>query len=443
MVKIRVFIRDHLTSFRIILIGFVLLILVGAFLLTLPVASASAEKTPFLDALFTSASATCVTGLVVRDTATYWSSFGKCIILFLIQIGGLGVVSVAVFMMVLSGRQIGIHQRSVMQDAISAPQIGGIVRFTKFFILGTLLFESLGVLALLPVFIPDYGLIKGFCFSVFHSVSAFCNAGFDLMGGFSSLTFYKSHIWLNLIIMLLIIAGGIGFSTWRNLLEEKFKWRNLNVQTKIILFTTAVLLLLPYAYFYCIEFSEYALKERILFSAFQSVTPRTAGFNTFDYSAMSEGGLLITILLMLIGGAPGSTAGGMKVTTVFVLVLASISNLQRNENVNCFKRRMDYSVIQNAFSILMVYFWMLAAGTIILSRVESIPVIHAMFECASALGTVGLTVGITPVLSPLSKIILILFMYFGRVGGLTIAYAAVSTRRKAFKKYPMEKIAIG
>ena len=446
MLRFRIFLRDQMTSFRVILAGFMLLIFAGAFLLSLPISSAAHVKTPFLDALFTSTSAACVTGLVVRDTATYWSLFGRTVILILIQIGGLGVVTVAVFMIVISGKQIGIHQRTLMQDAISAPQIGGIIRFTKFFIGGTVLLEAIGTAALAPVFIKEFGISKGLTYSLFHSVSAFCNAGFDLMGirgPYSSLSTLQHNHWVLTVIMFLIVSGGIGFLTWRDLLDNRFRWRKLRLQTKIILFTTGVLLGLSFLYFFFAEFGNLRLSDRLWYSMFASVTPRTAGFNTFDYGAISEVGLLITILLMLVGGAPGSTAGGMKVTTLFTVCLASADDLRRKEDVNCFGRRMDETTIHKAFSILLAYTVLLLTGTALLSATESIPLVNAMFECASALGTVGLTTGITPGLGPLSKVILILFMYFGRVGGLTIIYAAVSVTKRTIRRFPKEKIAVG
>lgn len=446
MRKFRIFVQDFMNSFRTILLGFLILILLGAFLLWLPVSSAEGVHTPFLNALFTSASATCVTGLVVYDTAAYWSVFGKIVILLLIQIGGLGVVTVALATLAVTGKRIGLLQRSTMQDAISAPQIGGIIHFMLFFVKGSLLVEGVGALALSPVFIRQYGFVQGICYSVFHSVSAFCNAGFDLMGihgQFSSLTMYRTNTYVNVVIMALIIIGGLGFMTWRDVLSNRRNLRGLRLQSKIIIVTTLVLLAIPFAYFFLFEFSGYDMKERILYSAFQSVTPRTAGFNTFDYGKMSDNGLLITIILMLTGGAPGSTAGGMKVTTLAVLLMAANSYMHRRDDVNCFKRRLDLNSIRNALVLIVVYLQLMLLGAVILSHLEKLPILNTMFECASALGTVGLTTGITTGLTPVSRIILIGFMYFGRVGGFTLAYASVAGKKKSKTKYPEEKIAIG
>jgi trk system potassium uptake protein TrkH len=436
----------HITSFRLILISFFMVILAGALLLMLPASSASGTATPFIDALFTSASATCVTGLIVYDTATYWSAFGKTIIFFLIQIGGLGVITVAIAAVMVSGRKIGIRQRSVMMDAISAPQIGGIIRFTRFILLGTLAVEVTGAVLLSIPFIMRFGFPTGCIYAIFHSVSAFCNAGFDLMGivePFSSLTSFAGSIWVNLIICLLIIIGGIGFLTWNDILVNRYHYTRYRLQTKIILATTLFLIVVPAVYFFIFEFTDAPLKERILLSVFQSVTPRTAGFNTADYSAMSENSLLISILLMLTGGAPGSTAGGIKVTTFGVIVASTVACLRQQENTSCFKRRIDPSVLHTAFGIMMIYAGLFFIGSLILSGIESAPMINCMFECASALGTVGLTTGITPSLSCISKIMLVLFMYFGRTGGLTLAYAAVSIRTKTSSRYPVEKIMVG
>ena len=446
MSELRLRLRDHLNSFRTIFWGFVLLILAGAFLLSLPSATMDHTRVPFLNALFTSTSAACVTGLVVYDTATQWSIFGRTVILVLIQIGGLGVVTFTILTLMLTGKKIGIMQRVTMQDAISAPQIGGIVRFTKFFLIGTAVMEGLGALALYPVFAREFGAVNGIGYAIFHSVSAFCNAGFDILGKgrpFTSLTTYIAHPGVNLTVILLIVIGGIGFLTWSDLLQNRFRFRTLRLQTKVVLTTTAVLLLIPFLFFFFKEFADMEIGQRFLASLFQAVTPRTAGFNTFDYSKMSESGLLMTIVLMIIGGAPGSTAGGMKVTTIAIVLLAAKAFLTRKSNVNCFKRRIDAPVIHNALTLLIVYTMLLLLGTIVLAECENLPVIQTMFECASALGTVGLTTGITPGLCDVSKVILILFMFFGRVGGVTLAYAVVSSLKKDVSKYPVEKITVG
>ena len=446
MLNVRIYIQDRLTSFRIILLSFVFLILTGAILLSLPIASTTEGGVPFLNALFTSTSAACVTGLVVYDTATKWTLFGKIVIMILIQIGGLGVVTAGVAIVTFTGKQVGLVPRIVIQDAVSAPQIGGVIRFMKFLVTGTFCIEAAGALCLLPFFVGRFGLPRGAGYAVFHSVSAFCNAGFDLMGveqQFSSLTSCAANVTVNVTIMLLIILGGARFLTWNDLLKNRFRLRKLRLQTKLILASTAVLILLPFLFFYFLEFRGHSGIERLMLSLFQSVTPRTAGFNTFDYGQMSENGWLITIFLMIIGGAPGSTAGGMKVTTMAVLIISAGAYLRRRTDVNCFRRRIDQDVIHNAIALLTLYIFLLLGGTMLVSNIEGLPVLPSMFECASALGTVGLTTGITTGLSAFSRILLICFMFFGRIGGLTLGYALASSVRQNTGRLPAENVSLG
>lgn len=437
--------KKKLTSFQIIIFGFLGVILLGTFLLMLPVSSRSGHMTPFMDALFTSTSAVCVTGLIVHDTATYWSSFGQFIIIVLIQIGGMGVITVAASFALISGRKISLMQRSTMQEAISAPKVGGIVRLTSFIIKITLLIELLGAVIMAPVFYKDFGM-KGIWMAFFTSISAFCNAGFDLMGvkeHFSSLTYYMAQPVINITIMLLIIIGGIGFLTWDDIRSNGFHVHKYRMQSKVILWTTALLLILPAIYFFFYEFGSLTFKDRIFSSLFQAVTPRTAGFNTVDLTSMSETGQSITIALMLIGGSPGSTAGGMKTTTIAVLFTTAISTFRRKEYASYFGRRIDDDVIKNAATILLMYITLCFTGALIISMTEGYPMLTCLFESASAVGTVGLTLGITPSLHLLSRIILILLMFFGRVGGLTLIFAALSGTQKNVSKLPREKITVG
>lgn len=437
--------KKNLTSFQIIIFGFLGTILLGTLLLMLPISSKLGHMTPFMDALFTSTSAVCVTGLVVHDTATYWSSFGQFIILVLIQIGGMGVITVAASFAMISGRKISLMQRSTMQEAISAPKVGGIVRLTSFIIKITFLIELLGAVILAPVFYKDFGT-KGIWMALFTSISAFCNAGFDLMGvkaHYSSLTYYMSQPVINITIMLLIIIGGIGFLTWDDIRSNGFHVHKYRMQSKVILWTTALLLILPAIYFFFYEFGSLTMKERIFSSLFQAVTPRTAGFNTVDLTSMSETGQSITIALMLIGGSPGSTAGGMKTTTIAVLFATALSTFRRKEYASYFGRRIDEDVIKNAATIFLMYITLSFTGALIISITEGYPMLTCLFESASAIGTVGLTLGITPSLHLLSRIILILLMFFGRVGGLTLIFAALSGTQKNVSKLPREKITVG
>lgn len=418
----------------------------GTVLLMLPFSSAEKVITPFHEALFTATSAVCVTGLVVKDTGSYWSLAGQTIILALIQIGGLGVVTVAASVSILSGKKISLMQRSTMQDAISAPKVGGIVRLTRFILRGTFLIEAAGTVLLLPVFMGDYGK-KGIWMSVFHSISAFCNAGFDILGTdssmFPSLTGYSGNILINLVIMLLIITGGIGFLTWDDIYTNKLNFKRYRMQSKIILMTTACLILFPTVFFYICDLTKLPMEKRLLAAAFQSVTTRTAGFNTINISEMSEASKAVMILLMLIGGSPGSTAGGMKTTTFSVLILNAIATFRSQENAGAFGRRLEYHVIKNAATIAMLYFALFFGGGIAISVYEGLPLLDCLYEAASAVGTVGLTLGITPELHVFSQVVLIILMYLGRVGGLTLIYAVFSGRNKGNAKLPLEKITVG
>ena len=382
---------------------------------------------------------------MVYDTAAYWSVFGQTVIIILIQIGGMGVITVAASFALISGRRISLMQRSTMQEAISAPKVGGIVRLTSFIIRISLLIELLGAVAMAPVFCRDFGP-KGLWMALFHSISAFCNAGFDLMGTsmpFSSLTGYTADPVINVIVMLLVVIGGIGFLTWDDIRAHKLHVHQYRMQSKVILCTTAILLLFPALYFFFFEFSSLVPGERVLASLFQSVTTRTAGFNTADLTALSEPGRYIMIALMLIGGSPGSTAGGMKTTTIAVLFASAISTFFRKEYAHFFGRRIDDSVIKNAATILLMYLSLFFFGGLAISIIEGAPMLDCLFETASAVGTVGLTLGLTSQLGLVSRGILIVLMFFGRVGGLTLIFAALSGTAKNVSKYPQEKITVG
>lgn len=437
--------KRRLSTFQTIILGFAGVVLLGAFILMLPISSKSGTVTPFSDAIFTSTSAVCVTGLVVQDTATYWSTFGQGAILLMIQIGGLGVITVAAAFALLSGRKIGLMQRSTMQEAIAAPKLGGIVRLTGFILKATFLFELAGALVMMPAFCKDFGL-RGIWMSFFHSISAFCNAGFDIMGHtgaeFSSMTSYMANPLINITLMLLIVIGGIGFLTWDDIRTNKFHVRHYRMQTKVILATSGLLILFPAIFNFLFEYSDMPIKERVLSSLFQSVAPRTAGFNTTDLSALSGSGRLVMIILMLIGGSPGSTAGGMKTTTFAVLTANSFAVFRKKESPTFFKRRIDVDTVKNASTILMMYIMLFLGGAVVISFIEGLPLGACIFETASAVGTVGSTLGITTQLGTLSRCILIGLMFFGRVGGLTLIYAAVSGGNNV-SKFPQEKITVG
>lgn len=443
--------KKRLTSFQIIILGFLIVILTGSILLMLPFSARNGKITPFADAVFTATSATCVTGLVVHDTATYWSAFGQAVILLLIQIGGMGVVTIAVSLAAISGRKIGLMQRSTMQEAIAAPNVGGIVRLTGFILKATILIELTGALLMLPVFCKDFGVLKGIWYALFHAISAFCNAGFDLMGSveqFSSLTGYGANGIINVVIIGLIIIGGIGFLTWDDVKCNGIHMKKYRMQSKVVLIMAVLLIVFPFLFFFFGEFGRETWKnmtvgEKILSALFQAVTPRTAGFNTVDLTMFSEAGQTIITILMLIGGSPGSTAGGMKTTTVAVLFMTLFAVFKRKEDTECFGRRIDEGAIKYAATILLMYLTLFLAGGITISCIENLPIRICLFETASAIGTVGLTLGVTPRLGAVSRLILIVLMFLGRVGGLTLIFAALSGKQRNVSKLPKEKITVG
>ncbi len=434
------------SSARIILFGFIIMIFLGASILSLPISSRSREFTPFIDALFTATSASCVTGLIVYDTATHWSVFGKIIIIAMIQCGGLGVVTMLTVFTQVTGKKIGLRDRATLQSALSAPQIGGIIRLTSFIFKATIIIEMIGALLMFPRFMKDFGITKGIYYSVFHSISAFCNAGFDLMGDvskFSSLTKYQSDIMINVTIMLLILIGGLGFLIWKDIVDYRFDIKRYSTQTKIVLTMTFILVLFPSILFFFTEFSGLDIKTRVLSSLFQAVTPRTAGFNTIDYTKFSDNGIAMTIILMLIGGGSGSTAGGIKLTTIFILVATMCSVLKQDKEVAVFKKRIEPDIIKNAVAVFALDIFLFIVGSMIISGIEGFSLKETMFECASAVATVGLTLGITPHLGIISKILLICMMYIGRVGGITLIFAAVTPKKNGNARYPKDQVAVG
>lgn len=439
--------RRHITSSQIIVLGFAAVILIGALLLMLPIASREPGGATFADSLFTSTSAVCVTGLVVQDTGTYWTAFGQAVIISLIQIGGLGIVTMAVTVVRLSGRRIGLMQRSFMQDSISAPQVGGIVRLTNFIIRTTIMIELLGAAIMMPTFIHDFGMGKGIWYAVFHSISAFCNAGFDLMGvngKFSSIVQYVNNPAISLTIAGLIIVGGIGFLVWDDVASHRLHFKAYRLQSKVAITVTVVLLVLPTLYFYSGEAQALpsAAGGHFLAAFFQAVTPRTAGFNTVNLLAFSDVGVGLFIVLMLIGGSPGSTAGGMKITTIAVLAAESLAVFRQSGSIHFFDRRVAEDVVRTAAAIFLMYVMLCVGGGMIISRIEGISLLTCLFETASAIGTVGLTLGITPQLGLVSRFILVLLMYFGRVGGLTVIFA-VSRGNHSHSQWPREPITVG
>ncbi|MBQ2896096.1 MAG: Trk family potassium uptake protein [Oscillospiraceae bacterium] len=438
--------RRRLSAPQTILISFAALILLGALGLTLPCSSRGGQATPFGDCLFTATSAVCVTGLVLRDTATYWSPFGQGVILLLIQLGGMGVVTAAAVLLRAAGRQMSLRGRSLLQDAASAPELGSSGSYAAFILRFMLLFELAGAALLSPVFVRDYGWGRGLWMALFHSVSAFCNAGFDLLGeqgAFCSLTPYVASPLVNLVIMLLITAGGLGFLTWEDILKKGLHFRSYRFQSKLVLLSAVLLIVFPALYFYFCELWALPAAPRLLAALFQSVTPRTAGFNTVDLTAFSETGQLLLCLLMLTGGAPGSTAGGMKTTTAAVLLLGAAGVFRRREHGGLFGRRVAERSFRQAAALLLLYGALFFLAGALMSRWEGLSLLSCLFECASALGTVGLSLGLTPQLCGASRLLLMLLMFLGRVGGLTLFYAALPAGEEPAFRLPEEEVNVG
>lgn len=437
---------------KLILSGYLIIILAGTLLLALPAATRGPGGTPLSDCFFTATSATCVTGLIRYDTFTHWTLFGQLVILGLIQIGGVGFMTIAILVMVLTKRKIGLNQRSIMQNSISAPQIGGIVRLTKFIALGTVIIEGVGAVFLSVSFIPRFGLKKGIYFSVFHAVSAFCNAGFDLMGGttgeFSSLTGMAGNWYVGLVIMLLIFVGGLGFGVWHDLGTRRFRFRRLKLQSKMVLSISVGLIVLGAAALALLEWKqplyvEMSIGEKLHASIFQSVSARTAGFNSVDLSGLTDGGLFVMICLMFIGGSTGSTAGGIKTTTFWILCISIIATFRRKKNIEMFGRRMEEGITRTASCVFMTYLLLTSASAVLISALEGLPLLTALFETVSAMATVGLTLGVTPTLGMVSKLLLAFLMLCGRVGSITMLLAFSSEKRVTNSKLPLEKVQVG
>ncbi len=442
--------RQGLSQTQYIAFGFFLLIMTGTFLLMLPISSKSGKGMDFLGALFTATSASCVTGLVVADTWTQWSLFGQLVVITMIQIGGLGFITIGVFLSILLRRRIGLRQRGLMQESTSALQIGGIVRLTKKIILGTAIFEGTGALLLAIRFIPQYGFFRGVFYSVFHSISAFCNAGFDLMGHqqpYNSLSAYYDDWLVNLVVMSLIIIGGIGFIVWDDLSKNKLQVHKYLLQTKIVLLVTAFLVFGGGAAFYFLEkdglMADMSISGKILTSLFSSVTARTAGFNTIDTGALSDGSKFLTIILMFIGGSPGSTAGGVKTTTIAVLLLYVHASIQRTYGVNILGRRLEEDVIKQASSVFVINLFLALFVSLVIMAIQPLSMSDTLFETFSAIGTAGMTTGVTRDLLPLSKFLVALLMYCGRIGSMSFALAFTQQKRTIRVQNPVEKINVG
>ena len=443
--------RYHrLNQVQYIALGFFFMILAGSLILTLPIASRSGEWTPFLDSMFTATSATCVTGLVVYDTFTHWNVFGQLVILLLIQIGGLGFITVGVGFSMAFRRRIGLRQRDLLKESINAMEIGGIVKLSRKIFIGTALCEGAGAVLLATRFIPEFGFVKGIYYSIFHAISAFCNAGFDLMGGqqpYSSFTAYATDPVINIALMLLIVVGGLGFVVWSDVVSKRFHWKNYCLHTKMVISVTLILIfggaLLLFVFEQGGTIKGMSTGDQILTSLFGSVTARTAGFNTVDTGALQPESKLLTIALMFIGGSPGSTAGGVKTTTIAVILIYVISNLRGESGCNVFHRRIGDEVIKKASMVFCLNLFLGLISVTLILATSNLRMSDVLFEVYSAISTVGMTTGITRDLNVVGRIAIMILMYCGRIGSMTFALSFVAKPEAKGLSLPEEKITIG
>ena len=444
----KISILKKLSHSQILAGGFFIIILIGAVVLNMGFSSAKGESIGFLDALFTSTSSVCVTGLIVADTGTYWSDFGKFVIMILVQIGGLGFMTIATIGVLISGERLSYSEKLLIQNSLSSEKTSGILKFSKKIILLSLFIEFVGAICLSIAFVPEFGFVKGICYGIFHSVTAFCNAGFDIMGNFSSLTAYFNNPIVNISIMLLIILGGLGFSTFFDI-NRKRSFKKFKLNTKIILITTAILIVIPTFLFFIFEMNNpktlgsMNFGEKILASLFQVVSPRTAGYNTIELSQMHDSTKFLTIILMFIGGAPASTAGGLKTTTFALIIISVYCLFKQKSEIEIFGRTIPFKNLNKALVSLVIGFTLVITGTMIILSYSDFDFLTVLYEVTSAYATVGLTLGITTKLNAICKITLIILMFMGRVGSLTVLYSFIKTDSKKKYKYPKEEINIG
>lgn len=433
--ELSVFLRRRSPA-EILVFGFAAVIVIGALILNLPISSANGQSPGLLNCLFTATSCVCVTGLIVVDTGTYWSIFGQVVMIILIQIGGLGFMSLMTIIFVLAGKRITIKNRLLLQSSVNADRLQGVVKFTKYIVFSAMAIEAVGALLLMIVFIPEYGVGKGIYFGIWHSISSFCNGGFDLMGNYSSFTKYVNNGLLSFTVCALIAIGGLGFAVTSDIWNYR-RTRRLSTHTKVVLTATAFLIVGGAVLFYIFEHNnpntmgELPWYGKIIASIYQSVTPRTAGSNTISQTGMTTPSKLLTMLLMFVGGSPGSTAGGVKTTAIFLLFLVLYSVLTAKKDVTCFKRRLPLNLIRQTIGLVMIAVSIIVVSIMLLLVIEpGVDPVHIAFEVFSAYGTVGLSCDLTPHLHAASKVILILNMFVGRVGPLTIAYVITRKERR-------------
>ena len=426
------------------------IILIGACLLTLPVSSRDGQWTDFMTALFTATSASCVTGLVLVDTFSHWSLFGQILILVMIQIGGLGTIAIRILLATFLRRNITLKARNLLQESINSLQIGGIVRLIRQALKGTILFEAAGAFVMAFYFVPRLGGQRGIYYSIFHAISAFCNAGFDLMGyqgEYVSFVSAVDHPLINIPIMALIILGGLGFIVWVDVWRHKFRFRKFQFHTKLVLTTTAVLVVGGAAVFYLFEadasMAGLSLNGKVYASFFASVTARTAGFNTVDTALMSEGGKLFNIVLMFIGGSPGSTAGGIKTTSIAVIFFYMIAYLRGKQGAEVFGRRISDDTVRKAVTVFVLNLFLALGAVLIINGVEKLPMLDLMFEAFSAIGTVGMTTGLTRDLGTVGRVLIIALMFLGRVGSMSFAFSFYERKPVPKIQLPEVEVPVG
>lgn len=441
--------KFRLSNTRIIALSFLGVILVGAFLLSLPISSAKGEWTPPLNAIFTSTSATCITGFAVYDTYLHWSLFGKCVILLLIQIGGLGFVTILSLFALVANKHLSLHKRQLIMQSAGNIQLSGVTSLIQKILIGTIIFEGIGTILLAFRFCPMMGFGEGLFNAFFHAVSAFCNAGFDLMGkyeAFSSLTLFYDDLFVQIVVMSLIIIGGIGFFVWSDVLKCGKHFKQYTLYTKMVLISSSFLLIVGWISFFFLEYDGalegLTFNEKILASLFQSVTTRTAGFNTIDQSHLRGGGVL-SIIWMLIGGSPGSTAGGIKNVTIFITIMSAIATISGKDSCTIFKKRVSDETVRQASAVTTIYIALLCIATIIIMKLETLEFEQALFETSAAITTVGLSMGMIQTAGTMTKILVMLLMFIGRVGGLSFILAFSAEKAKPDIQRPTEKVLIG
>ncbi len=453
------FLHIKMTTTRIIVLGFLIGILLGGFLLWLPISSKAGRDISFVDALFVATTSLCVTGLTPVVMAEQWNYFGQAVILLLMQFGGLGVITFTTTVLMMLGKRITLKERMLIQDSYNLDSISGVVKLTKRIIKGTLIVEACGAVLYALVFVPEYGIPDGIWKSVFHAVSAFCNAGLDLVGS-NSFIAYQTNVIINVATMLLIVLGGLGFPVWWDILDvvkragkKEILWRDvcnkLNVHSKLVLVMTVSLifggglLILLFEYNNPATIGQLSFGNKVMASLFESVTLRTAGFQSIAQENMTEASTLLALILMFIGGSPSGTAGGVKTVTMIILILSMLAAVKGTDEVRAFHRKISDNYVRRAVAVIVVFFVALVAVTMVLSITENGSFVDILFEATSAMATVGLTRGFTGSLSLAGKWIIILAMYLGRLGPITMALAFNAKKYEGKKSYAEGKVIIG